>query len=135
MSKPIELMRECNQILMRLHDVNKQQLVYLRQGEFNKLDIFTDKRQAILEMLDIVEEQLDRRLNELTEDEKPAMSREISLRKEVLQSILNQEMDLHKLVEQEKSKTILELQGSKKHRKAVSAYKSGVGKNKDLKEV
>lgn len=121
----LETMRECNQILMRLHAVNKNQISSMKDGSYQNLETFTDKRQAILEMLDIVEDQLDAQWSKLEETHKNAMAKEISLRKEVLQNILEQEIDLHRLIEAEKNRTMLEIHATKKSHKVVSAYKSG----------
>lgn len=135
MSRALDLMKECNQVLLRLHDLNKQQISSLTNGDFNGLDLFADKRQAVLEMLDVLEEQLDGKLKSLEESDKSNMHKEIKLRKEVLQGVLEQEFKLHQLLEKEKTKVALEITHNKKNHKAVSSYKSKQDHSKPLKEV
>ena len=131
----LETMEECNQILMRLYTINKNQIISMKDGSYQSLDLFTDRRQAVLEMLDIVEDQLDREWDNLKESQKKPMAKEISLRKEVLQNILEQEIDLHRLIESEKNRTMLEIHSTKKNHKVVSAYKSGRVEKKLDKDI
>ncbi len=136
MQSCLELLAEVNQVLMRLHEVNKDMISHIRHGNADKVELHVDKRQALLEMLDVLDEYLEAAIDtKKYHDDLPGINKEIGLRKELLESVFSQEIDVHKLLEVEKQKVLLELQSIQKNRKVVSAYKSGNKKTKVDKEI
>lgn len=136
MQSCLELLAEVNQVLMRLHEVNKDMISHIRYGNSDKVELYVDKRQALLEILDVLDEYLEAAIDtKKYHDDLPGINKEIGLRKELLESVFSQEIDVHKLLEVEKQKVLLELQSLQKNRKVVSAYKSGNKKTNVDKEA
>jgi hypothetical protein len=132
----LDLLTEVNQVLMRLHEVNKDMVSQIKHGNADKLELHVDKRQALLEILDVLDEHLESSIdNKQYSNDLPFISKEIRLRKELLESVFTQEIEVNKLLEVEKQKVLLELQSMQKNRKIVSAYKSGNKKVKVDKEI
>lgn len=126
MQSCLELLGEVNQVLMRLHEVNRDMVLQIKIGNADKLELHVDKRQALLDVLDLLDEYLEVAIDtKQHHPDLPAINKEIGLRKELLESVFAQEIEINKLLEVEKHKVLLELQSLQKNRKVVSAYKSG----------
>jgi hypothetical protein len=129
MQSCLDLLAEVNQVLMRLHEVNRDMVIQIKHGNSDKLDIHVDRRQALLDVLDLLDEYLEVAIDtKQHHPDLPAINKEIGLRKELLESVFGQEIEINKLLEVEKHKVLLELQSLQKNRKVVSAYKSGTKK-------
>lgn len=136
MQSCLELMLEANQVLMRLHEVNRAMVQQIKSGNTDAVEFHVDKRQALLDVLDLLDEYLDVAIDTRQHHpDLPAINKEISLRRELLESVFTQEIEINKLIEVEKQKVLLELQSLQKNRKVVSAYKSGNKKSKVEKEA
>ncbi|MCB0347513.1 MAG: hypothetical protein KDD37_01695 [Bdellovibrionales bacterium] len=136
MQSCLELLSEVNQVLMRLHEVNKDMLKHIKHGNSDKIELHVDKRQALLEILDVLDEYLEAAIDtKKHHGDLPGINKEIGLRKELLESVFSQEIEVNKLLEVEKQKVLLELHSLQKNKKVVSAYKSGNKKMKVDKEA
>jgi hypothetical protein len=134
----IEFMQERNNYLIRFHNLNKEQIVAIKQRNIDGIDAFYEKRQAILDVIDVLDEKIQVSVQQhstITVEQKAIASKEILFRDELIHDILKQDLEVISLIEQEKQYLFEEMNQLKKSRKAVSAYSSKSRKSSYDKEL
>lgn len=134
----IEFMQERNNYLIRFHNLNKEQIVAIKIRNIDGIDAFYEKRQAILDIIDVLDEKIQISVNqhaEITVEQKSMVNKEILFRDELIHDILKQDLEVISLIEHEKQMLFEEMNQLQKSRKVVSAYSSKSRKSSFDKEL
>ena len=76
----IEFMQERNNYLIRFHNLNKEQIVAIKIRNIDGIDAFYEKRQAILDIIDVLDEKIQISVNqhaEITVEQKSMEQRDL----------------------------------------------------------
>lgn len=135
----IKYILERNHYFEKYHSLNEREINKFESGNFSGIDTLYENRQAILDIIDVIEQRMNDSTLELPSsidaETKSELSSLLSYKDELLKRILEQDIHIMALIETEKNNIINELAESKSGRKAVSAYKSGRRKNSLNKEL
>lgn len=124
----IELLNEKNEYLGKFFSLNETELKNFRIGNFDNLENFYRSRESLLEIINYIDQQIEKRQVSIQEDllngEERAALRYSFVRKDYwVDEILKQDLEVLSCIDQEKSNIIKELSEVKKNKKAVSGYK------------
>ncbi|MFZ4404486.1 MAG: hypothetical protein ACOYOK_10330 [Pseudobdellovibrionaceae bacterium] len=136
MKRIITLLEEKNHYLEKFYALNENELLNLKQGNFDSLESFYKTREKILEILNYIDSKLDEAEKKLSEDyeiksdEKIKIIENLQIKDQYVSRILVQDLEVISCIEVAKSNLIKELQEVKKVKKAVGSYKSKVFEQK-----
>lgn len=129
MPRIIELMTERNHYLVRYYNLNEREMYHYREGNFDSLDAFYETREAILDIVAVLDEKIDEELMalevEVVEAQQDKIADLLSEKDSIVEKVLDQDLQLISLIETEKGKILKEFLETKNNKKAVGAYKSG----------
>lgn len=125
----ISLMKEKNHFLEKYMNLNVRESVHFQAGIFDRLEIFYSDRERILEIIKYLDQEIQRAQEELNPEmvgaeAKAEIAAQLEIKKEVIDQVLKQDLDILSLIEKEKSNIIRELQDLRKDKKGISSYKS-----------
>ncbi len=125
----ISLMKEKNHFLEKYMNLNEREGVHFQAGMFDRLEMFYADRERILEIVKYLDGEIDREQASLDpaqidRDAKSEIAAQLEIKKEVVDQVLKQDLDILSLIEKEKSNIIRELQDLRRDRKGLSGYKS-----------
>jgi hypothetical protein len=127
----ITLMKEKNHFLEKYMSLNEREVVHFQTGKFDRLEMFYADRERILEIIKYLDGEIDREQKTLSpeqvnQDAKAEIAAQLEIKKEVVDQVLKQDLDILSLIEREKSSIIRELQNLRKDKKGISGYKSSI---------
>lgn len=127
----ITLMKEKNHFLEKYMNLNERETVHFQSGKFDRLEMFYTDRERILEIIKYLDGEIDREQQtlepaEVNQEEKAEIAAQLEIKKEVVDQVLKQDLDILSLIEREKSNIIRELQSLRKDKKGISGYKSSM---------
>lgn len=129
MPRLIELMKERNYYLIKYFNLNEREMHLFRGGNFDSLDPFYETRQAILDIVEVLDEKVDEELMALKVEDVEGLQDDmadlLSEKDSIVEKVLDQDLQLISLIETEKGKILREVLDAKSNKKAVGAYKSG----------
>lgn len=131
MHRIVQLLQEKNQHLEAFHQLNSEEMEGFIQGNFANLERFYSSREALLEMIRIVDSQIDDAQAQMEdhaqiEDQtKAIVLKAFNEKNDLVQKILAQDLQILSVIERAKSEIIRELSKVRSSKKAVGAYHSG----------
>lgn len=141
MNTIIELLSEKNEILMRFHKLNEEELLNFVDGNFDRFEEFYSQREDLLNLV----KDIDAEVGDLNEEEinGPALSdiqkaqvlKLIELKNEIVQNILAQDLQILSMIESAKTEIIKELRQTQTVRKGLAGYKQSVNDKKLSEEA
>ena len=139
MQKLLHFMAERNKYLEKYYSINESEISRFHSGDFEGIDLFYANREAILEIIDVIESHINQNIESIETEPAQMIKNEINnmlqFKDEIIKRILKQDLDLISCIDKEKTKLIIEMQDTKKNKKAISSYKGGVKKSKFDKEL
>lgn len=125
----ISLMKEKNHFLEKYMNLNERESIHFQSGIFDRLEMFYADRERILEIIKYLDGEIDREQasldpQEMDRESKAEIAAQLEIKKEVVDQVLKQDLDILSLIEKEKSNIIRELQDLRRDRKGISGYKS-----------
>jgi len=129
MKRLITLMKEKNHFLEKYMNLNERETIHFQTGNFNRLEGFYTDRERILEIIKYLDGEIDSEQAILSpeimdRDTKAEIAAQLEIKKEVVDQVLKQDLDILSMIDKEKSNIIRELQDLKKDKKGISGYKS-----------
>lgn len=128
MERLLTLMIERNKYLEKYYNLNEREIRLFKLANFQSLDAFYDTRQAILEVISALDSKIDEELKSSKIEDVDQYQNEIAelltLKDEIIERILDQDLQIISLVENEKSKVLNDLNETRKNRKVMNAYGS-----------
>lgn len=128
-----------NHYFDKYYSLNQREIKKFEAGDFSGIDSLYENRQAILEIVTVIEQRMNDIAQEVVDsidsETKSNLKALFEYKDELLKQILDQDIHIMSLVEVEKNNIIQELAESRTGKKAVSAYKSGRKKNSLNKEL
>jgi hypothetical protein len=129
MEQVISLLNQKNQHLEKFFDLNESEMDNFRRAQFTNIETFYQSRETILDVIRIIDENIEK-LNQQeptsgpTQEQRGEVQDLLAITEDLVKEILNQDLQILSFVEQAKTEIIRELQGVRRNRKAVSAYRS-----------
>lgn len=128
MKRIIELLNHKNHYLEKFYSLNEEQIMRIAREDFSTLDAFYQGREAILEAIKYLDQNLDEaqnsEANDATDSEKREISSCLAIKEEYVSRILAQDLEILANIESAKSNIIRELQDVRRTKKAVGSYRS-----------
>jgi len=134
MIRLIQFLNEKNHFLEKFYALNEAQIVHLRAGRFDGLEIFYNQREDLLKIIKYIDTQIHQahRMHkdtilgtavQFTVEQKAEIYACLRAKEAYAKHILEQDLDVLGLIDDAKSMIIKELQGVQKARKAMAGYK------------
>lgn len=131
MTHLLELYGEKKHFLGQFANLNARELTQFAEANFANIEVFYNKREDILEILQSLDEKIDTLQRSsysksMNHTERLMIQTTTEEIKKLTSTIVKQDMDILSLIEAAKSAIIRELQSIKKTKKTVSLYKTKV---------
>lgn len=130
MNEVLNLLKEKNSCLQKFRELNEKEIEFISSGNFDNLENFYIAREGILGIIQRVDEMIE--IASLSFEEAAAtaeLKSEIQMtlqkRNTLVNSILEQDLEILSNIDKAKSEIIKELAQVRATRKAVGSYKSG----------
>ncbi|MCB0413626.1 MAG: flagellar protein FliT [Bdellovibrionales bacterium] len=134
MNKIIDLLTEKNTYLEKFYSLNETEVLNFMDSNFDGLERFYESRDAILNMIRIVDEKIEEfnktdvsSAEKICDSDKKAVLEALAFKDEIVQRILAQDLQILSCIENEKSMIIKELRSTQVAKKAINGYKTGRG--------
>lgn len=128
MKRLLSLLEERNHYLEKFYSLNEKQLIELETSNYENIEKFYQNREGILEVITYIDKEIEKFNGEepfaLSTIEKSKIRESLSVKKEFIKRILDQDFKILALIENAKNEIIKELSEVKSGRKAISGYKS-----------
>lgn len=131
MTRIITLLNEKNHYLEKFYSLNETEMGGFMEGNFERLEMFYETRERILETIKYIDSQIeashrqDTMIFETASPDQRRRAREaMAIKDEYVARIVEQDLQVLACIESAKNTIIKELQELKKGRKAVAGYKS-----------
>ncbi len=129
MTKTTDYLEEKNMYLEKFLGLNRDWLDKLSRGDYAELESFRENRENILNIMKhldaLVETHSRKEANGNIEDGVKKYINSLLNRKDALvKAILSQDLEIMELIENAKSRIIIELKNVQKGRKTIGSYKS-----------
>ncbi|HPI41553.1 MAG TPA: hypothetical protein PLJ21_12155 [Pseudobdellovibrionaceae bacterium] len=124
----IELLNEKNEYLGKFFSLNEVELKKFRVGDFDGLDAFYKSRENLLEIINYIDLQIEKKHSLVQEnlvesDDRTSLRYAFARKDQWVDQILKQDLEVLSCIDQEKSNIIKELRDVRKSKKAVVGYK------------
>ena len=125
------LLLEKNELLSKFFKINADEMSSIACGNFDNLEKFYSAREGLLDILEKVDEIIERKASEVVPgstngDQRREIEDMLNAKNEWINKILHQDLEILSAIDDAKSDIIRELSTVRKSRKAVGAYKSGL---------
>lgn len=130
MDEIMNLLSEKNQCLEKFYVLNESQLQSIVSGNFESLDRFYQAREGLLDIIEKVDELVEKRASEIQPgstqvEQRVEMETILATKNDWVAKILSQDLEILSAIDTAKSNIIKELGQVRSAKKAVGAYKSG----------
>ena len=126
MIQVINLLQSKNHYLEKFYSLNEDALQRFRASDFEELDEFYSRREKLLEIIRYVDLRIDQEQalvsGAVTEESKLELKKSLHIKDEFVRRILEQDLEVLSLLDQEKSRIIVEMRQVEKG-KGISKYK------------
>jgi len=131
MQKILDLLKERNTCFEKFKAINNAELIRIKSGDFNNIDIFYRSRENILNMVSNFEELIEKRVTvaspegEIPREMKIDLMKVLREKDNLIKYILAQDLEIMSLIEEAKTQIIYDLRTLTTGRKALNAYQHG----------
>ena len=127
----IQILKEKNQHLEKFFELNEQEMLSFNDGNFDNLEVFYQSREALLEMIHILDERIEKSNQAesipamISDKQKVEILKALDKKNELVTGILSQDLQILSCIESAKSTIIKELSQVRTAKKVIGSYKSG----------
>lgn len=131
MIRLIQFLNEKNHFLEKFYTLNESQILKMKDGNFDDLELFYNQREDLLKIIKYIDAEIQnesRAKNDLsgqfTEEQKSEVRDYLTTKQAYVERILDQDLKILGMIDDAKSTIIKELQQIQKARRTLSAYRT-----------
>jgi hypothetical protein len=130
MTRLISLLNEKNHYLEKFFSINESEMARFNEGNFDSVEDFYAKRERILEIIRYIDIEVDRLdianldILSMASETKSEIREALMIKDQYVNEIIAQDLEILACIEAAKSNIIMELQETRKSKRAVGQYRA-----------